>query len=408
MKSVDNPKPDISKGEGKPTVVIDTRASLSTGVHGGKPTVSVVGAAGYTGLELIRLLQHCDQFELSHIIGDRTAGQLYSEVYPAFRGVIDTRIESAAVLDALDSDFVVLALPHGKSAEVADQLISRGYKGGIVDMGSDLRLKSVQDYVTWYGAEHQHPNLLDAAVYGLTEFNRDAIRSARLVANPGCFASAIQLGVLPLIKAGVRGPFHSTGLTGSTGSGVNPSAGTHFTTRDGNLKAYKVLDHQHMGEIRRQIGDMGFEVPEIHFVPVSAPFSRGIWITISVKLDGGGQLVAGKNTADARGGLSSAEATGGQVAALSAEVMGSQVAALFAEAYNGCDLIRFRDGLPELKSVVGTAFTDIGWVCKGDTLIVGVAIDNLGKGAAGQAIQNLNVMSGLNDSTGLRFAGQIL
>lgn len=399
---MDNPKPSIYK-------------------KGDKHTISVVGAAGYTGMELVRLLQFCDHFELKHIIGDRTAGKYYSEVYPAFRGVVDMQIEGSSAIDMLDTDFVVLALPHGASSEVADRLISRGFRGGIVDMGSDLRLKSVQDYQSWYGVGHEHPNLLEKAVYGLMEFNRDAIRTARLVANPGCFASAIQLGVLPLIKAGVTGPFHITGLTGSTGSGVNPSAGTHFTTRDGNLKAYKVLEHQHLGEIQRQISDMGCGIPELNFVPVSAPFTRGIWITISVNLDDtvGGEIegdgsVSTTSTQDKpatgrqlSGSVSSASSQ--DTAATGRQLDGSMdISAIYESTYHGFELVRLRSGLPELKSVVGTAYTDIGWVRRGNTLVVGVAIDNLGKGAAGQAIQNLNVMAGFEDSKGLRFAGQIL
>src|SRR5690554_3330282 len=225
-------------------------------------SIAVIGASGYTGMEIIRYLQGCPQYELSTIVGNRTAGSVYSDIYPAFSGMVDLVVQGSESIGSLSTDAVVLALPHGKSMYVVKQLLESGYQGKIVDMGSDFRLKSSVEYQKWYKKEPIDPSMLAKSVYGLIDFNENQIKDADLVANPGCFASAIQLGLLPLLDAGVKGPFHITGLTGASGSGVSPSVGTHFPGRDGNIKAYKVLEHQHLGEVFAQIESTGFTRPE--------------------------------------------------------------------------------------------------------------------------------------------------
>lgn len=342
-----------------------------------KPTsIAVIGASGYTGMEMIRYLQGCPQFELKTIVGNRTAGLMYSTIYPAFSGIVDLVVQGPDSIRSLSTDAVVLALPHGQSMQVVKQLLDSGYQGKIVDMGSDFRLKSSAEYQNWYKKESLDPSMLSKSVYGLIDFNEKLVKNANLVANPGCFASAIQLGLLPLLEAGIGGPFHITGLTGASGSGVSPSAGTHFPVRDGNIKAYKVLEHQHLGEVFGQIESSGFDRPEIIFTPVSAPITRGIWISISF-LSGGMDL-------------------------------SKDLVRAFERVYAGKSLVRLRSGLPNLKDVTGTAFTDVGWVERGDAAVVGVAIDNLGKGAAGQAIQNLNVMFGYPDDMRLKHVGNVI
>jgi len=342
----------------------------------GKYTISLIGASGYTGMEFVRFVQMHPHFELKQLVADRSAGQSFDEIYPAFNGVINLTLDKISEMEVPATDFVVLALPHGKSAEVVKQLLDGGYTGRIVDLGSDFRLKSAEDYQKYYSGLLEYPDLAQNAVYGLTEWNREAIAKANLIANPGCFASAIQLGMYPLLKTGINGPFHCTGITGSTGSGASASETTHFSTREGNLKAYKVMKHQHEGEIRQFSQDLGFGVLDLVFTPVSGPITRGIWITLSVKLG---------NVVDA-----------------------STIQAAYESSYSGFKLIRLRDGLPQLKHVTGSAFTDIGFELQDGHLVVGVAIDNLGKGAASQAIQNMNLMAGFPDHEGLLHVGIVL
>lgn len=311
-------------------------------------TVALAGASGYTGMEVLRIAISHPGISIIELYGASSAGKSIQELVPAFEGYYDLTIGDIATLTATKADAVILALPHGESSSIVEALLAKGYKGKIVDIGSDHR---------------GDPR----AVYGLVEAFREQIKGADFVANPGCFATAIQLGVKPLSDAGLVDQVFVTGVTGSSGSGATPSATTHSSTRIGNLKAYKVFEHQHLDEIHHTIG-----VP-VHFVPVSGPFVRGIWITIQATL---------KKESD--------------------------VDAVFKKTYEFSPMVRLRNGLPELKPVIGTNFADIGWVVQGNHIVVGVAIDNLGKGAAGQALQNLNLMLGLPETTGLLTPPQLL
>lgn len=335
--------------------------------------ISLAGASGYTGMESLRyLVQHPD-FQLDTLYGNESAGKPLDELYPSFADVLDAKVQPLDAVRDDQSDAMVLALPHGKSAAVVATLLNAGYKGKIIDIGSDFRLSHPEDYLTWYGEKHPHPELLDRFVYGLPEFNRAEIRGADYVANPGCFATAMQLGIVPLCVNELTSTFHVTGITGSSGSGVKPSPTTHFSSRFGNVKAYKVYKHQHLGEVGQHIQKVSGLSPNVYFTPVSGPFVRGIWMTISGSID---------KTFD----LSEA----------------------FEGSYYNAPLVRLRPSLPELKTVVGAAYTDIGWQQNGDAFSIGVALDNMGKGAAGQMIQNLNLMFDLPEETGLRSPGLVL
>jgi N-acetyl-gamma-glutamyl-phosphate reductase len=312
--------------------------------------IAIAGASGYTGMEAMRFLLQHPVFRVTELYGDSSAGKRFDAIYPAFRGYCELMIRDIATLGASEAEAVVLALPHGESAKQVEALDAAGFTGKILDIGSDHRLDGRSGFV-----------------YGIVELNRDAIRGADRVANPGCFASALQLGAYPVTAAGLTEQIFATGITGSSGSGAGASATTHYSTRYSNFKAYKVFDHQHLDEVAQQIKS------PIHFVPVSGPVVRGIWMTLS--------------------GILNADA---------------DVAALLTSVYGGSPLVRLWDGLPELKPVLGTAFTDIGVVQKGRAFTIGVAIDNLGKGAAGQAVQNLNLMFGLSEDTGLRLLPIVL
>jgi N-acetyl-gamma-glutamyl-phosphate reductase common form len=335
--------------------------------------VSIIGASGYTGMETIRFLLQHPVFDINHLYGLSSSGQRFDQIYPAFTEVLEFEVKhiNDAKLDT--SDAIVVALPHGISASVVHEILSAGFKGSIIDLGSDFRLKSADDNMKWYNFDHPYINLSHKFIYGLTEFNRSAIKNADYIANPGCFATAVQMGLLPLLAADPLTEVHITGLTGSSGSGSDPSPTTHFSTRDGNLKSYKTFKHQHLGEVYQQIEHLSLPKTKVNFVPVSAPVTRGIWITIS----GRSNTYLNLNE-------------------------------IFESTYYNAPLVRLRQTLPELKHVVGSAFTDIGWQQDGDSFVVGVAIDNIGKGAASQAIQNLNLMFDLPEETGLMNVGYIL
>lgn len=359
-------------------------------------SVSVAGASGYTGMEAIRILHGHPNVSLTRLYGSKSAGSAFSSHYKGMDVLVDLPILPFDELTSDQSDAIFLGLPHGKSAEAAKTLFDAGYKGRIVDMSSDFRLKDPKAYEKWYGWTHPHPELIDRFVYGLTEWYRNDIRMADHISNPGCFASAIQLGLLPFAKAGLVSSCDVTGITGSSGSGASPSAGTHFSSRFGNVKAYKVYGHQHIAEVNQTLADQLSEglsgpdggtaegrgisgdtstgaLPEVRFVPVSGPFVRGIWMTLTLTL--------------------SEETHAGN---------------LLEEEYYNAPLVRLQEGLPELKQVVGSAFTDIGWVQQGRQVVIGVAIDNLLKGAASQAVQNLNLMMDWPEETGLTFPPAIL
>lgn len=335
--------------------------------------VSIAGASGYTGQELVRLLLGHPLARIHNLYGASSAGETYATVNPAFSGIVEQRIESMDGIKSDDADVLFLCLPHGESAAVVASLKKAGNKIAIVDLGSDFRFRNASDYTKFYKKDHPAPELLGSFEYGLPEFNRSEIQGARYVANPGCFATAIQLGILPLVQSGFAGDFHITGVTGSSGSGNKPSATTHFSTRHGNLKPYKVLEHQHMGEVYQSVRQITRVDPLIAFTPVSGPFVRGIWVNISIRNNHG---------------LDPEE--------------------VFASAYYNAPFVRLGEGMPELKDVVGSNFADIGWASDGHSLAVSVVIDNLVKGASGQAIHNMNLMFDLPETTGLMNPGFLL
>ncbi|MDI6402570.1 N-acetyl-gamma-glutamyl-phosphate reductase [Balneolaceae bacterium ANBcel3] len=339
-------------------------------------SVSVVGASGYTGMETIRILHGHPNVTIDRLYGGKSAGTAFSEHYKALESLVDLPILGFDELKNDASDAVFLGLPHGKSAEAASILLDAGYKGKIIDISSDFRLKKPEDYEKWYNWKHPDPKRIEQFVYGLTEWYRGDIRRGTHISNPGCFATAMQLGILPFVKAGLADQFEVMGMTGSSGSGASSSAGTHYSSRFGNVKAYKVYKHQHIGEVSQSLkhhAPEGMKDPVIRFTPVSGPFVRGIWMTIAFTLNEEAHAVR-----------------------------------LLEEEYYNAPLVRLRDSLPELKHVAGSAFSDIGCVQEGRSVIVGVAIDNLLKGAASQAVQNFNLLMDLPEETGLLFPPSVL
>jgi len=341
----------------------------------------VIGGTGYGGAELCRRLLIHPDVELVRVVAVDHVGEPLGAVHPPLTGRTALRFENVPPEEAArGADVALLALPHKVSAHHAPAILAAGVK--VVDMSGDFRLRDAAAYERYYGAKHPHPELLGSFVYGLPELNREAIRAARAVASPGCFATTIELGLLPLARAGrLPRAVHVVGMTGSSGSGIAPTAGTHHPVRAVNLKPYKVLDHQHTPEILETLAAAGAPGVELGFVPVSAPLSRGILATSFVELP--------------------------------ADTSVDSVTALFAESYAREPFVRFvRDRPPEVAAVAGSNYAEVGFTLgppSGEggtrTLAIVSATDNLIKGGAGQAIQNMNLMLGLSETASLEDPG---
>jgi N-acetyl-gamma-glutamyl-phosphate reductase len=340
---------------------------------------AVMGGSGYGGAELIRrLLVHPD-VELVRVASVDFVGERLSDAHPSLEGITDLRFEKLSAEEVASGvEVVLLGLPHRVSAVEAPKLVRAGVR--VVDLSGDFRLKNAASYERFYGGPHPFPELLGTFVYGLPEQNREAIRRAKWVASPGCFATTIELGLLPLARSGLlQGEIETVGITGSSGSGVVPSAGTHHPVRAGNLRTYKPLSHQHVPEIEETLEAAGAGDFEIRFVPVSAPLVRGIFATSFVHV--------------------------------SAATTPDEIRSLYIDAYRDEPFVRVpAKRLPEVAAVAGSNFAEVGveiGPIRGETRVVTVfsTTDNLIKGGAGQAIQSMNLMLGLDERTTLEDAG---
>jgi N-acetyl-gamma-glutamyl-phosphate reductase len=348
-----------------------------------RPEVAIIGGTGYGGAELIRLLLPHPAVRLARVTSIDRVGESLEAVHRNLgkTGLVFENIppEDAAV----GMDVVFLALPHKVTAGLAPALANMDAK--VIDLSGDFRLRDAAAYQRFYGVTHPHPAELGAFVYGLPELNSDRIRTARRVASPGCFATTIALGLLPLARAGLlRGPIRTVAATGSSGSGAYPSEGTHHPVRVSNLRTYKVLDHQHAPEIEQTLADaakQGGHSPEFSlvFVPVSAPLARGILANTFVELP--------------------------------MDIDGAALDRLYRGTYEGAPFVRVLGGdkvQAEVVAVKGGMWADVSWTLgpvDGITgkrqLVVTSALDNLVKGGAGQAVQSMNLMLGLPETTGI-------
>jgi N-acetyl-gamma-glutamyl-phosphate reductase len=337
-------------------------------------TAAVYGGSGYLGSEAIRRLLGHPQIELAHVYAADHIGQRLSQALPNLEGKTDLRIEAVNLEAPPTVDAFLLALPHSVSHRLVGKLLATPAR--IIDMSGAFRMKDPERYASTYGERHPLPELLGEFVYGLPELNRAAIGGTRFVASPGCFATAAELGLLPLARAGLlEGRISSVGITGSSGSGASPSATTHHPTRVNNLRAYKPLAHQHAPEIVEALTGAGGRALALDFVPVSAPLSRGILVSSFVQVP--------------------------------AEYDLERLGALYREAYGAERFVIVPEGrLPEVVAVNGSNYAEVGIAVgepdAGRRVVSAVsALDNLVKGGAGQAIQNLNLMLGLEESLSL-------
>lgn len=342
---------------------------------------AIIGGSGYGAGEMLRRLLIHPEVEVARIASIDHVGKPVWHAHPHLTGLTDLVFEDLAPKDAAAGcDVALLALPHKVTAAKVPELIALGVK--IVDMSGDFRLTDAGEYQTFYGNAHPHPELLGSFVYGLPELNREAIRASSRVASPGCFATTIELALLPLARAGLLGgrTAHVVGITGSSGSGAAAQEGTHHPVRAVNLKTYKPLVHQHTPEIVQTLAAAGAPGVELRFTPVSAPLSRGIFVTVYLELP-----------ADA--------------------VDSARLAKLYDDAYRGEPFVRRpTTRLPEVAAVSGSNYAEVGFTVGEPaggtrTVVCFAALDNLIKGGAGQAIQNMNLVLGLDEKLSLQDPG---
>jgi N-acetyl-gamma-glutamyl-phosphate reductase len=333
--------------------------------------VGIVGASGYGGAETARWLLHHPRFELAAVTARRAAGKRLSEVHEFLEGQTDlvvTDEDAAAVAKRVEA--LVFSLPHGEAAKLVPVALAAKPSIRIVDLSGDFRLDDAAEWAKAYGMPHPSPTLLGKFVYGFTEAHRPDIREAQCVSNPGCFATGAEVALYPLAARGLlEGEVFVSSVTGSSGSGAEPSATTHHPERAQDFRAYKVLDHQHVPEIERLLRESGAADPRVSFVPHSGPFVRGIFTTAT--------------------------------ALLREEVDAGALEGLVREVYAGEPFLRIRKGTPRVAVVAGTNFADVAVHARGRRVVVLSALDNLGKGMASQAVQNLNCMFGLPETDGI-------
>jgi len=336
--------------------------------------VGIVGGTGYTGVELLRLLAVHPQAEVRTITSRKEAGMPVAEMFPSLRGLprlTALKYSDAAQADLKGCDVVFFATPHGVAMAQARELTGAGVK--VIDLAADFRLRDPAEFERWYKMPHACSDLLAEAVYGLPEMHRDAIRQARIVGNPGCYPTAIQLGFLPLVEAGIVDPAHliADAKSGVSGAGRKAELGLTFSEAADNFKAYNVGGHRHHPEIVQGLNGVGRSPVTLVFTPHLTPMIRGIHATLYARLT--------KADVDLQG-LYEARYAGEPFV----DVMppGSHPDTRSVRASNVCRIAVHR---PQ----------------GGDIAVVLAVIDNLVKGAAGQAVQNMNLMSGLPESTGL-------
>jgi N-acetyl-gamma-glutamyl-phosphate reductase len=348
-------------------------------------SVVILGASGYGGGELLRWLSTHPAVGSIRGTARALAGKPFWAAHPNLNGIVDGCFEADIPWNEfaeVEQPIVFAALPHGELAQLLPGLEAAWEQAGIasrlllIDLSGDFRLKDAQVFAKAYGGVHPCPEHLPRFVYGLPEWNRAQLPGARRIASPGCFATALQLSLLPL-KGLEIGWMAASAATGSSGSGASPSAGTHHPLRFGDFKAYKVLNHQHLAEVRAGMAEMGIQ-GELAFVPQSAPMVRGIFASLQFPLP---QMPHG--CLDQAGLLARAQ-----------------------DVFRDAPLVRLVADSPRVGAVAGSAFADVAVAARDGSGVVMTAIDNLGKGMASQAVQNMNLALGLPETLGLKIPGR--
>ena len=333
-----------------------------------KTKAAIVGASGYSGQELIRLLLRHPQVDITHFTSRQFLGKAVADVFPRFRGQVDATFVEPSV-ERIEADVVFLALPHGVAAEYASALLGKGVK--VFDLSADFRLKSAAVYKEFYEHDHPAPDLLKQSVYGLPEIYRDEIRKASLVACPGCYPTSIILGLMPAIKKGLgkADDIIVTSLSGVSGAGKKVADEYLFTECNESARAYGIPKHRHISEIEQELSALAGAGVTISFTPHLIPLNRGIISTIYMTL----------------------------------ATKGDDALAVYRDFYKDEPFVRVTQSLPDTKNVEATNFCDISVRIDPRTnrLIIVSSLDNLTKGAAGQAVQCLNLVCGYEETAGL-------
>lgn len=332
---------------------------------------AVIGGSGYTGSELARILCRHPQIQLEAMTSRQNAGTPVSKVLPSLKGFTDLAFE-AQLAPGADIDLAFLATPHGASMDIAPGLLSRGIK--VVDLSGDYRLRDAAAYEKWYGHSHRDLEGLERAVYGMTELYRDDVARADLVANPGCYPTCSVLSLAPLMASGlVDDKVIIDAKSGTSGAGAEPSKATHHPACGSSITPYKVVGHRHTPEIKMTLDAVSGAGNAVVFTPHLLPIVRGMLTTsyVSLKKD------KSKN----------------------------ELQAVYDAYYAGRRFVR-QVTVPSISSTVGSNFAEVGIeLADAGTVVVMGALDNLVKGAAGQAVQNANVMFNIDETVGLDFPG---
>jgi len=331
----------------------------------------VVGGTGYTGVELLRLLVAHPEVELAIITSRSEAGLPVADLYPNLRGHLDIVFQEPELEKLCECDVVFFATPNGIAMKMAAELLAAGVK--VIDLAADFRLKDPAEWKQWYGMDHACTDVLEEAVYGLPEINRDAIRGARIIANPGCYPTAVTLGFLPLIEKGLLEDQHliADAKSGVSGAGRGANVASLLSEASESFKPYGVEGHRHLPEIKQNLTTICGHKVGLTFVPHLVPMIRGIEASL--------------------------------YAVIKTEDIDLQ--ALYEQRYENeyfVDVLP-AGGLPETRSVKGSNMCRISVFRpqQGDTVVISSVIDNLVKGAAGQAVQNMNILFGLDETAGI-------
>lgn len=338
--------------------------------------VGILGASGYAGAELVRLLSQREDIELALLHSNRHADTPFTKRYPNLRTVMDldfAAVDLTASPDYSGLDVLFCALPHGESQKAVQQALSQGVR--VVDLSADFRLQDPEVYESWYGVEHHAQTELQAAVYGLPEVNREQIKGARLIANPGCYPTSVLLGLYPLLNAGygTKASLIVDSKSGVSGGGRGLKDGNLYTQATESIHPYAVGTHRHTPEIMEQLTTIAGQPASLIFVPHLVPMQRGILSTIYVQNEH--------------------------------QLSEADLFDLYQQEYAKEYFIRTLDGseTPQTKAVSGSNFCDVALKVDEttNTIVIMSVIDNLIKGASGQAVQNMNLMLGLEETKGL-------
>jgi N-acetyl-gamma-glutamyl-phosphate reductase len=341
--------------------------------------VSIFGATGYTGYELIKILLKHPEVEIHSVTSERMAGKYIDDHHKSLRGVFHKKLESVDSAELIkDSDIIFMCFPPAIAMGLVSKVSRINKKTKIIDLSGDHRLDDVAIYEKWYKVKHKNPGYVGSWVYGLPETNKQKIKKAQFIANPGCYPTGVLLGLAPLMT-GQLIDFKSIIIdskSGLSGAGRSLSEATHYTECNGSVKAYGIGTHKHTPEIEQELSKMADKKITTSFTPHLVPMTRGILSTM--------------------------------YASLRKSVEKDDVIALYKKFYKKAPFVRVtEDGLPETKFVYGSNYCDVGMVVDERTnrIVVVSAIDNLIKGASGQAVQNMNIMQGYEEATGLDNVG---